>query len=111
MSIVPTSAVCCEAALLTSVLLMGTSLNWVVARVTAQRARRAREVTGMAPWTARGRGRRDHVSIPQRVSGQRPGHIVLMPLRASLALSYATTLLPMEAGVRRSFNGIPPLCE
>src|SRR5215207_1230797 len=56
MSIVPTSAVCCEVALLTSVLLMGTSLNWVVARVTAQRARRAREVTGMAPWTARARG-------------------------------------------------------
>src|SRR5829696_5526982 len=34
-----------------------------------------------------------------------------MPLLASLALSYATTLLPMEAGVRRSFNGIPPFAN
>jgi hypothetical protein len=34
-----------------------------------------------------------------------------MPLRASLALSYATALLSMEAGVRRSFNGIRPFAN
>src|SRR5687767_13857302 len=51
MSIVPSSAVSVELVLPTSVLML-TSTDRARGRFTARRTGRAREVTGMAPWTA-----------------------------------------------------------